>query len=148
MRHSRLGPVPPASTPTIHKVMVSNRGKDTRLELTLRCALKTAGVRDFKTNHPVDRIKVDIAFPSVKVAVLVNGCYWHHCPVCDLPLPKTHSDFWAKKFRLTRRRDARVRRSIRKAGWKLVELWEHQIREDLPDCVRLVATTAQGRKVS
>ena len=138
MRRSPLGPPPPASSLATHNVMVSNRGRNTGLELKLRQALWAAGIRGFRVGYLVGRTNVDVAFPARRVAVLVNGCFWHHCPVCDYPVPMTHSRFWEKKFALTRLRDARVRHSLNLMGWRLVELWEHQIRDDPDRCVRRV----------
>ncbi|MDG6920634.1 MAG: very short patch repair endonuclease [Nitrososphaerota archaeon] len=138
MRRAVLGPSPPASNLATHNVMVSNRGHNTGLELKLRRALRAAGIRGFRVNYLVGGTRVDLAFPSSKVAVLVNGCFWHRCSICKLPLPKSHRSFWTRKFRLTRLRDARVRSSIRESGWRLVEIWEHQARDDLGGCVRLV----------
>ena len=111
----KLGPAPPASSPVTHRVMVSNRGRDTGLELKLRRALRRVGIKRYRVNHRVGRTRVDIAFPSKKVAVLVHGCFWHHCPRCHLPLPKMHRQFWARKFALNRARDERVRLSLQAA---------------------------------
>jgi len=126
--------------------MVSNRGSGTRLEKDFCRALRGAGFKGFRVNYAVGKARVDIAFPSKRVAIQINGCFWHHCPVCNLPVPKTNSEFWATKFELTRARDARVRNLVRQKGWKLIELWEHQVRGDLEGCVRLVkATTSKSR---
>jgi DNA mismatch endonuclease, patch repair protein len=145
----RLGPAPPASSSLTHKVMVSNRGSGTRLEKDFCRALRGAGFNGFRVNYAVGNARVDIAFPSKRVAIQVNGCFWHHCPVCKLPIPKTNSEFWATKFELTRARDARVRKLVRQNGWKLVELWEHQVRGDLEGCLRRVkATTPQVTRES
>ena len=144
MSNSARIPIPRPSSAAVHNVMAANRGTNTGPEEVLRKSLRRAGVSGYRLNYRVAGVRVDLAFPSRRVAVLVNGCFWHHCPVCDLPLPKTHSDFWAKKFSLTRIRDSRVRVSIKRKGWRLIEVWEHQIREDLPGCVRLVATATNG----
>lgn len=143
---TKLGPPPPASSTTTHRVMVSNRGRDTGLELKFRHALRESGLRGYRVNFRVGDARVDVAFPSVKLAILVNGCFWHHCRVCGFPIPKTHKDFWERKFLLTHQRDIRVRRLVKSRGWRLIEIWEHQIREDVGGCVGLVATAA-GRNV-
>jgi len=138
----KLGPPPPASSPVTHRVMVSNRGRDTGLELRLRRAVRRVGIKRYRVNHRVGRTRVDIAFPSKKVAVLVHGCFWHHCPRCHLPLPKTHRQFWARKFALNRARDERVRLSLQAAGWTVLELWEHEIRENLSGCIRRIRSAS------
>lgn len=128
--------------------MVSNRGRNTGLELELRRALWAAGIHGFRVGYLIGRTKVDVVFPARRVAILVNGCFWHHCQTCRLPLPKTHPEFWAHKFHLTRGRDARVRSFIQRNGWTLVELWEHQVRDDVGNCVRQVgAAVARGKSL-
>jgi DNA mismatch endonuclease, patch repair protein len=127
---------------------LANKGKDTKLELRLRNALIGAGIRRFKISYPIGGTRVDLAFPSQRVAVLVNGCFWHNCRICRLPMPKTNREFWATKFRLTRLRDARARSTISRNGWILVELWEHQVRDDLNNCVDQVAVAVMSRKSS
>jgi DNA mismatch endonuclease (patch repair protein) len=135
---ARLGPSPPASSQFIHRVMLSNRAKDTRLEVSLRQAISSKGVKGFRVNYRIGGTRTDIAFPAKKVAVFVHGCFWHHCPKCDLPTPKTHRTYWAKKFELNRVRDRRVRISLRRQGWNVIELWEHQIKENLNECTRII----------
>jgi len=138
----KLGPPPPPSSAVTHRVMVSNRGRDTKLELEFRRAVRHAGMRGYRTNYRIDRTRVDIAFPARRVAILVHGCFWHHCPQCNLPLPKTHRGFWAKKFALNQSRDEKVRRNLRAGGWTLLEFWEHEIRENLARCVRRVESAS------
>ena len=90
-------------------------------------------------NYRISRTHVDIAFPSKKLAILVHGCFWHRCARCNLPMPKTHQDFWAKKFELNRARDKRVRAFLRNEGWNVLEIWEHQIKQSVTDCVRRIS---------
>ena len=134
----KLGPPPPPSSQVTHRVMVSNRGRDTNLELGLRKAMWHRGMRGYRVNYRIGRTRADVVFPAKRVAVFVNGCFWHRCRRCNLPLPKTHRDFWAKKFELNRARDQRVRTVLRNEGWRVLELWEHQIRQNVADCVRRI----------
>jgi len=69
---------------------------------------------------------------------MVYGDFWHRCPKCRPPIPKTHTEFWRRKFRLNKRRDAEKREALRRAGWRVVELWECEVREDLSSCVERV----------
>jgi DNA mismatch endonuclease (patch repair protein) len=126
----KLGAIPPASSAATHNVMVANRGKDTRLELRLREALKRDGMSRFVTHYLIGSVRVDLAFVEERVAVQVYGCFWHHCPKCNLGIPETHRQYWRKKFEINRARDRRASAIIRKEGWKLVELWEHEIEKD------------------
>lgn len=133
-----LGPAPPASSSAVHNVMLANRGKGTRVELRLVRALKKTGVGDFETSFRIGRTSVDVAFPKQRVAIFVHGCFWHRCPVCRLPLPKSNRDFWRRKFALNKARDKRVRLALEASGWKTIVLWEHQIDADVDDCAERI----------
>jgi len=66
------------------------------------------------------------------MAIFVHGCYWHHCPRCYPYLPKSNPELWARKFELNHERDARKRRQLEDAGWRVFEFWECDVRERLP----------------
>jgi DNA mismatch endonuclease (patch repair protein) len=125
--------------------MQANRGRDTKLELLLRRGLRDRGLRGYRTNYRVANTRVDVAFPAKMVAVLVNGCFWHHCPSCNPRLPKAHREYWRRKFSLTRARDKRVRRAVNDAGWTLVELWEHDLRDSFDEHISRIADALSGR---
>jgi DNA mismatch endonuclease (patch repair protein) len=69
----------------------------------------------------------DFYFPSSRLAVFVDGCFWHMCPRCGR-LPKTRKRFWRDKIDENRRRDNRVRRRLRKLGYATLRIWEHELR--------------------
>jgi DNA mismatch endonuclease, patch repair protein len=131
----KLGAIPPASTETVHRIMVANRGKNTTIERKLRRALLAAGAPRGRAHFRVGPTRVDLAFPSQRVAVQIHGCFWHHCPTCNLPIPRTNRAYWRRKFAINQARDVRSRREIRRAGWRLIEIWEHQIDDDFGSCV-------------
>ena len=85
--------------------MSSNRGKDTKPELHLRYTLREFGIPGYRLHWKKAPGKPDIAYPKHKIAIFVNGCYWHRCPYCNLPLPKSNSRFWSKKFESNKKRD-------------------------------------------
>lgn len=68
----------------------------------------------------------DFAFRSSRVAVFVDGCFWHGCPRCHVP-PRSHSAFWEGKVKSNAARDRRVNRILRKMGWTVARLWEHEL---------------------
>jgi DNA mismatch endonuclease (patch repair protein) len=72
----------------------------------------------------------DFIFPRKKIAVFLHGCFWHRCPQCALDLPKRNRDFWANKFERNKRRDRRVKRELESTGWRVIEIWEHELKED------------------
>lgn len=89
------GPVPVKESTS--RSMRSNKRRDTSPELMMRKALREAGMSGYRLQWKVPG-RPDIAYPGRKVAVFVNGCFWHRCPVCDLPFPKSNVDFWRAKF--------------------------------------------------
>jgi DNA mismatch endonuclease (patch repair protein) len=111
--------------------MRANRGRDTKPELLLRSALHRAGFR-FRKNLRIDlpqgRVRPDIAFTRVKLAVFVDGCFWHGCDQ-HRSLPRANAGFWKEKINGTRRRDERQKVLLETAGWTVVRVWEH----DVPD---------------
>ncbi len=133
-----LGPAPPSSSPAVTHSMKSNRGKGTLPELNLRKALRAAGVSGFVPNFEGAPGRPDVAFPTQKVAVMVYGDFWHRCPICKPPLPKTHRDFWRRKFALNRMRDQRIRKALATQGWRLVEIWECQLKANPTRCANRV----------
>lgn len=68
----------------------------------------------------------DFVMAGGRLAVFVHGCYWHSCPKHRRRLPKTNRAFWRAKFDANRRRDARARRALNRAGWRTAVVWEHE----------------------
>jgi DNA mismatch endonuclease (patch repair protein) len=84
---------------------------------------------------------VDILFPSARVAVFVDGCYWHGCPSHGTT-PKTNSDYWIPKFERTRRRDILNDDVLRRAGWEPIHVWEHEL---VAEAANRIAATVRAR---
>lgn len=127
----RLGVSPKATSQHVSKVMKSNKAKDTKPELVLRKALWSAGVRGYRLNWKKIPGRPDITFPGKKIAVFVNGCFWHRCPICDLPLPKSNIEFWKNKFTRNVERDKLKTQRLEDMGWTVLTIWECQIKKDL-----------------
>lgn len=68
----------------------------------------------------------DLVFARQRIAVFVDGCFWHGCPRC-FSLPKSNVDYWRQKIAGNRRRDMKVRRALRSSGWKVIRIWEHSL---------------------
>jgi DNA mismatch endonuclease (patch repair protein) len=126
-------PNPPPSSPAIRKVMQANRARDTEPERRLRRALRGAGLGGYRLNWRKAPGRPDIVYPGRRVAIFVHGCFWHHCPRCHPNLPKSHPEFWQRKFELNQARDRDKRLQLERAGWAVVEAWECDIRLALPD---------------
>lgn len=141
----QLGPPPHASSEAVSKSMKSNRGKDTSPERIIRSALWTRGLRGYRLHWKGAPGRPDIAFPRHRLAVFVNGCYWHRCIYCNLSIPKTHEDFWKRKFELNIARDKRKKEELEKSGWRVLTLWECEIKKDLDSCIRRVKNELDSR---
>ncbi|MBQ1840826.1 MAG: very short patch repair endonuclease, partial [Atopobiaceae bacterium] len=110
--------------------------KNTKPELLVRHMLREAGLPGYRLHWKKAPGKPDVCYPGRKVAVFVNGCYWHRCPHCALPMPKSNVEFWSQKFERNRSRDERDQRMLLEQGWKVLVVWECRLKGD-----RLVPTT-------
>lgn len=80
-------------------------------------------------SHPKDVAgKPDFYFPELRLAVFVDGCFWHGCPTCDRNVPRTRTEFWRNKIAANRSRDRRVTRELRGTGEHVLRLWEHELK--------------------
>jgi DNA mismatch endonuclease, patch repair protein len=103
---------------------IRSRGnKDT--ELALAKLLRRHGITGWRRNQPVFG-KPDFVFPKLKLAVFVDGCFWHGCPK-HATQPGNNRVFWQRKLAGNQARDALVTRSLRKAGWRVLRVWEHEL---------------------
>lgn len=141
---SKLGPAPKATSAAVSRSMKANRAKDTRPELALRRVLREKGLRGYRTAWKPAPGRPDVAFPSKKVAVFLNGCYWHRCPHCKLPLPKANRSFWKKKFLLNKERDARKAHELRKQGWQVYTVWECYLKKRPKKLESIVSDISEG----
>ncbi len=107
--------------------MQANRGKDTGPELKLRKLLREAGYSGYRLHWKKAPGRPDIAYPGRRVAIFVNGCFWHRCPHCNPPTPKSNREFWEAKFAANAERDARKNAELVAAGWTVLTVWECQI---------------------
>lgn len=119
--------------------MQGNRGSGTKPEVVLRRALWHAGLRGYRVAWRAAEGSPDIAFVGRRLAVFVHGCYWHRCPKCRLPLPKTNTDYWRRKFERNVTRDARQRQQLGEAGWTVLVFWECEVKADASSCAVRVA---------
>ena len=104
------------------------RGKNTTPEIALRKALWALGLR-YRLHYKLPG-KPDIVFVSKKIAIFVDGCFWHGCPAHSTK-PKTNSIFWETKLQGNMERDRKNEQLLKKAGWKVFRFWEHEILDSL-----------------
>ena len=114
--------------------MQAVRAKDTRPEQRLRSALRATGIRGYRANYGKVLGKPDVAFTRWKVAVFVDGCFWHGCPLCYRE-PRSNTSFWVDKLQQNRNRDITVTEGLRADGWLVLRLWEHEVKSDADGCV-------------
>ena len=110
------------------RIMARIRGRGTGPERALAAALGGSGL-EFTANDGSLPGSPDLAFAGARLAVFVNGCFWHGCPR-HYRLPKSNVEFWERKVRGNRRRDAKARRALNRAGWSVMVVWEHDVRSD------------------
>ena len=120
---------PKASSPAARKTMQANRSKNTGPELELRRLLREAGYPGYRLHWGKAPGHPDIAYPGRKVAIFVNGCFWHRCPHCQPAMPKANREFWEAKFAANVERDARNRAELEAAGWTVITVWECELLE-------------------
>lgn len=119
---------PLPSSPAALKRMQAARRRDTEPEISLRRYLHASGLR-FRVDLPIlprMRRRADILFSKAQVAVFVDGCFWHCCPL-HRTFPKANAAWWAEKLRTNRDRDRDTNRRLRKAGWHVERVWEHEL---------------------
>lgn len=99
-------------------------------EMTVERRLVHEGIVGW-TKHSKEILgRPDFYFPELRLVIFVDGCFWHGCPVCDRRIPQTRSEFWRIKIDGNRRRDARIRRSLRRQGYHVSRIWEHELSKD------------------
>ncbi|MCL2888961.1 MAG: very short patch repair endonuclease [Eggerthellaceae bacterium] len=120
---------PAAKTPAVKKSMQGNKGKDTKPELRVRKILREAGFPGYRLQWKKAPGRPDIAYPGRKIAIFVNGCFWHRCPKCGLSIPKTNPEYWAEKFRRNVERDNERAGQLEAQGWKVLVVWECELKD-------------------
>ncbi|MBN3929387.1 very short patch repair endonuclease [Streptomyces verrucosisporus] len=116
-----------ASSPASRAVMSANKGRDTKPEKLLRSALHRHGLRYRVGVRPIPDLRrtADVVFSRARVAVFVDGCYWHGCPEHHRPAKKD-TEFWHEKIAKNQARDADTNKVLSEAGWLVIRVWEHE----------------------
>ena len=116
-----------ASSEGVRRSMRANKGRDTKPELRIRSAVHALGMRYHVNARPLPQLRrtADLLFTKARIAVFVDGCFWHGCPEHH-SVSKTNADYWAEKVRTNRLRDAATDQALREAGWSVVRIWEHE----------------------
>lgn len=122
---------PAASSAGVRKVMQANTGRETRPEQTVRRFLHRCGLRFRKDLRPLPALRcaADVVFTKAKLCIFIDGCFWHGCPR-HFRVPASNTAWWAEKIEANRARDKRNDKLLKRNGWSVVRLWEHEITSD------------------
>jgi DNA mismatch endonuclease (patch repair protein) len=122
--------------------MRGNRRRDTKPEMAVRRLVHAAGLRYRVDIRPLPAInrRADVVFTRAKLAVFIDGCFWHGCPEHHT-VARSNAEFWAEKVEKNRVRDAETDELLKDAGWTVIRAWEHQS----PDAVAKVIIVAMRR---
>jgi DNA mismatch endonuclease (patch repair protein) len=134
---------PSASNPSVRRRMQATRRRDTPLERQIRSMLHRLGYR-FRVDIsplPTHRSRADIVFSRFRVAVYVDGCFWHGCPIHGT-WPKANRDWWRDKIETNRRRDRTSTEALLASGWAVVRIWEH---EDATSVINTIVSELRSR---
>jgi DNA (cytosine-5)-methyltransferase 1 len=108
------------------RIMREVPSKNTSGEMLFRKALWQAGIRGFRLHSATVPGHPDVVFQKQRIAVFIDGCFWHGCPKC-YRAPKSNQDYWKMKVSRNKKRDEAVTELCKKAGWKVLRIWEHEV---------------------
>ena len=133
-----------ASSEAARRTKVATRGRDTRPEVRVRSALHRLGYRFRVCMRPLPELRrsADIVFPRIKLAVFIDGCFWHGCPV-HYSRPRTNVSYWTDKIAGNVTRDHDTNIQLRNAGWHVLRIWEHI---EPADAARAVAAAVDQQR--
>lgn len=117
----------------VRKSMQGNKRRNTKPELLVRQRLREAGLTGYRLDWAKAPGRPDIAFPGRKIAIFVNGCYWHRCPHCSPSVPRKNVEYWEAKFRRNVERDKQALAELERLGWDAMTIWECELKRDRID---------------
>lgn len=154
MQTGEVGAPDPRRTPVASTVLVAarmsrQRRRDTAPEVAVRRVLFARGLR-YRVNYPVpgmNRRTIDIAFTRAKIAVFLDGCYWHGCPIHGTR-PRANAEWWASKLDRNQQRDAETSKYLATHAWIVLRFWEHDAVEHVVDTVsdQIAGITSPGAR--
>lgn len=139
-----------SSSPSASRRMANVRQKGTDAEVALRQEMHRVGLRyriDYEVLRNPRRV-ADMAFPGRKIAIFVDGCFWHGCPE-HATWPKQNADFWRQKIEANRQRDSDTNERLRSLGWTVLRFWSHESPAEAARTIaHMVATTDPKHRTS
>lgn len=136
-----------ASTAAVRRKMQAQRSRDTAPELELRRAVHSLGMRYRVDRAPLKgfRRRADLVFGPVKLAVFVDGCFWHACPEHG-NWPQKNQVWWRAKLEHNRQRDRATDERLREAGWTVLRVWEHEDAAEAAARISSVVSQLRSRR--
>jgi DNA mismatch endonuclease (patch repair protein) len=138
-----------ASTDATRRSMLGNKARDTKPELKVRQLLHARGYRyrvDFKLDAQI-RSRADIVFTRQRLAVYIDGCFWHGCPIHGTR-PKANGEYWNVKLSRNAERDSAVGEALRDRGWLVLRFWEHERPNEVAATVAAAVDARRGARSS
>jgi DNA mismatch endonuclease, patch repair protein len=112
------------------QVMSRIRGKGNEsTELKMVRLLREKKITGWRRHYAQVMGRPDFIWPKKKIAVFIDGCFWHGCPKC-FQMPKNNRKFWAEKIAGNKKRDMKVNKELRKKGWRVIRIWEHSLEKE------------------
>ena len=121
---------------------IRSRGNRTT-EQAVRYRLVRAAIRGWTLHAKNLPGKPDFVFERQRLAVFVDGCYWHGCPKCYRP-PESNTGYWSEKYKRNKARDRKVRAKLRRGGWKVLRIWEHEVKKSAGKVVERIQSALAG----
>ena len=109
------------------------KSKNTKIEDTFRNYIRSKGIRGYRIGRKNVTGKADLYFGKTKVAVFIDGCFWHKCPVC-LSIPSSNYKFWDEKLNKNVARDSKVNDTLEAMGVTVLRFWGHDVKKDVKKC--------------
>ena len=134
---------PSPSSALSSRIMSSIRAKNTSPEIIFRKHLYNVGLRGFRIHYKIPG-RPDVVFTRHKIAIFINGCYWHRCPNCRLPIPKSNTNFWQEKFVKNVERDKAKKHHLEAEGWKVFIVWECEVKQGEETAIKAIEKVIKG----
>ena len=132
-----------------HHVMLANKSKNTKPELLVRAYLRASGCAGYRLHWKAPAGHPDVCYPGRRLAIFVQGCFWHACPHCTPRRPTTRQEYWDAKFARNQARDRAQVAALLEAGWTVVLVWECRLKDarrerTLRELAELVRAAGEG----
>ena len=102
-------------------------------ELRFRGKLAQSKIKGWEI-RPKMKYSPDFIFRAKRIAIFIDGCFWHACPICK-KIPSSNSEYWEKKFKRNMERDQKAKKELENDGWIVLRFWEHEISDNLDHCI-------------